>query len=94
MDTHLRDKLLACLLPYQPQRVGVFGSFARDEQTKGSDIDVLIRFKNRISLLKLVQIEQEISDKLGVKIDLVTENSLKNKKLIESIQKDIIIIYE
>ena len=55
---------------------------------------ILIKFKYRIGLLKLVQIEQEISDKLGIPIDLVTENSLKNQRLKKYIEKDLITIYE
>lgn len=94
MDKELQAKLLQYLLPYQPVRIGVFGSFARGENEKGSDLDILIKFKGRVSLLRLVQIEQELSDKLGIPIDLVTENSLKNPRLKEYIKKDLITIYE
>ncbi|MEY4135843.1 MAG: hypothetical protein RL386_2193 [Bacteroidota bacterium] len=94
MDKELQAKLIKFLLPYHPARIGVFGSFARGENKKGSDLDILIKFKDRISLLKLVQIEQELSDKLGIPIDLVTENSLKNPRLKKSIDKDLITIYE
>jgi predicted nucleotidyltransferase len=44
--------------------------------------------------LKLVQIEQELSNKLGIRIDLVTENGLKNPRLIKHIEKDLITIFE
>ena len=94
MDKELKAKLIKFLLPYHPARIGVFGSFARGENKNGSDLDILIKFKDRISLLKLVQIEQELSDKLGIPIDLVTENSLKNPRLKKSIDKDLITIYE
>lgn len=93
MDKDIQAKLLKLLLPYQPLRIGVFGSFARGEHKKESDLDVLIKFKERISLLKLVQIEQELTDKLGVPVDLVTENSLKNLRLKQSIENDLITIY-
>lgn len=94
MDRELQVRILHYLLPYHPARIGIFGSFARGENKKGSDLDILIKFKDRISLLKLVQIEQELSDKLGMPIDLVTENSLKNPNLRESIEQDLIMIYE
>lgn len=87
-------RILAGLLPYEPAWIGVFGSYARGENVKGSDLDILIRFKHGISLLRLVQIEQELSDVLGIKIDLVTENSLKNPRLKAAIAKDLIPIYE
>ena len=94
MDKELQAKLLFFLLPYHPARIGVFGSFARGENQKGSDLDILIQFKERVGLLKLVQIEQELTDKLGIPIDLVTENSLKNPRLKKYIEKDLITIYE
>jgi hypothetical protein len=72
----------------------VFGSFARGDNKQGSDLDILIKFKDRISLLKLVQIQQELSDKLSIHIDLITENSLKNPRLKQYIKKDLITIYE
>jgi predicted nucleotidyltransferase len=87
-------KILQYLLPFHPDRVGVFGSFARGEQKEGSDLDILIKFKDRIGLLKLVQIEQELSDILGIRIDLVTENSLKNPRLKAYIEQDLIVICE
>ncbi|MFN4299834.1 MAG: nucleotidyltransferase family protein [Thermaurantimonas sp.] len=94
MDKALQTRLLQLLLPYLPARISVFGSYARGENRQDSDLDILIQFKDRISLLKLVQIEQELSDELGIPIDLVTENSLKNPRLNNYIEKDLITITE
>ncbi|MFZ4561354.1 MAG: nucleotidyltransferase family protein [Saprospiraceae bacterium] len=94
MDKELQARLIQSLLPYHPAKIGVFGSFARGENKKGSDLDVLVQFREQISLLKLVQIEQELGDQLGIPIDLVTENSLKNPRLKEYIIRDLITIYE
>lgn len=94
MDAALQDKIIQYLLPYHPARVSIFGSFARGEHKKGSDLDILIKFNDRISLIKLVQIEQELSDKLGMPIDLVTENSLKNPRLRAYIERGLITIYQ
>jgi uncharacterized protein len=94
MDKELRASLLQYLLPYHPVRIGIFGSYARGENKTGSDLDILIKFKEKISLLKLVQIEQELTDKIGIPIDLVTENSLKNPRLRTYIEKDLITIFE
>ena len=90
MDKKLITRLLQLLLPYRPARISIFGSYARGENSENSDLDILIQFKDRMSLLKLVQIEQELSDKLGIPIDLVTENSLKNPRLKNYIEKDLI----
>jgi hypothetical protein len=58
--------------------LGVFGSVARGEYTKDSDVDVLVRFSPRakIGYFKLYEIEQEIARSLGKKIDLVTQDAL------------------
>jgi predicted nucleotidyltransferase len=94
LSQQLQNSLLKFLQPYQPARISIFGSYARGEQKPTSDLDILIRFKNGISLLKLVQIQQELSDQLGISVDLVTENSLKNLRLKNYIEKDLITIYE
>ena len=93
MNQSLRNRIVQLLMPYQPVRIGVFGSFARKENMPESDLDILISFKNKISLFKLVQIQQELSDDLGVSVDLITENSLKNQALKNSIIEDLIPIY-
>lgn len=93
MNPDLRTKLIELLFPYNPSRIGIFGSFARAENKNDSDLDILISFHDRISLFKLVQIEQELSDKLGIRIDLVTENSIKNPLLRQYIHQDLINIW-
>lgn len=80
------------LEPYQPQRIGIFGSYARQEQTNESDIDILVRFKDTISLFDLVRIHRELSNLLGIKVDIVTEGALKNEKLRKYIYQDLQLI--
>ena len=92
LSKQLQHQLIKLLTPYRPERIGVFGSFARGENKQGSDLDILIQFQEAIGLLELVQIEQELSDKLGVKVDLVTEGSLKNPRLKKYIHNDLITI--
>ncbi len=47
------------LRPYGPERIGIFGSFARKEETSDSDIDILVKFKETVSLLDLAKIHRE-----------------------------------
>jgi len=82
------------LKEYKPEFIGIFGSFSRGEETDKSDIDILIRFGEACSLLQLVKMESELSEKLGKKVDLVTEGSLKNERIRKSIHKDLQIIFE
>jgi hypothetical protein len=54
----------------------VFGSYARNEANEGSDLDILLSFYDRKSLLDLVALQLALEDKLGIKVDIVTEESL------------------
>jgi len=56
--------------------LGLFGSYSRGEQKEKSDIDFLANFSKKKSLLDHVRIERELSEGLGVKVDLVTEKSI------------------
>ena len=68
-------------------KVSVFGSYVRGEEKPESDIDVLVEFAERKSLLTLVNIELELSDYLSIKVDLLTEKSI-SPYLIEGIKKE------
>ncbi|MEW5772440.1 MAG: nucleotidyltransferase family protein [Thermodesulfobacteriota bacterium] len=70
------------LMPQLTERYGltglkVFGSTLRGEAGPGSDLDLLASFDRPISLLRFVELENLLSDTLGVKVDLVMEDSLK-----------------
>lgn len=71
--------------------LGVFGSCARGEETEESDLDLLIDFENTINLLEFVRLKQELSDKIGIKVDLVSRKSI-NKYLEPYIKIDFILI--
>jgi len=55
---------------------GLFGSQARGEASPDSDVDVLVRFDERRSLIDQARIEREIGEAMGRSVDLVTENAL------------------
>ena len=57
-------------------KAGLFGSFSRGEAKKNSDVDILIQYKGRKSLLDLAGLEIELEKKLGRKVDLLTYDSL------------------
>lgn len=81
------------LQEYNPVKIGIFGSYARNENHRSSDIDILVQFKSTLSLLQIVHLERMLSLKLGIKVDLVTEGAIKNKIVKENIIKDLQIIY-
>ena len=88
----LKTIILDHLKGYQPVSVGIFGSYARGESTENSDIDILVKFKVAPSLLSLIKLENELSDLLGIKVDLITTGAIKNKRVQKSIKKDLINI--
>ena len=57
-------------------KAGIFGSYARGEQTKKSDIDILIKFKGRKSMFDLVRVERELRSTLKKQVDLLTYKSI------------------
>ena len=56
----------------------LFGSYVRGEEEQISDLDVLVEFDDRpLSLFKFVELENHLSDLLGVKVDVVMKSALK-----------------
>lgn len=72
--------------------LGLFGSYSRGEQQEKSDIDFLANFSKRKSLLDHIRIEREMSNILGVKVDLVTEKSI-SPYLVDRIKKEVKPLY-
>ena len=71
---------------------GLFGSYARGEETPDSDIDLLVRFDKPIGLIKLVGIEYDLSDRLQKKVDLVTEGAL-SPYIKPHVLRDLKVLY-
>ncbi|MCX6269389.1 MAG: nucleotidyltransferase family protein [Bacteroidetes bacterium] len=82
------------LKAYNPAKIGIFGSYAREENRPDSDLDLLINLNTTISLFQLVRIERELSELLGVKVDLVSEGAIKNQKFRKNIEADLKIIFQ
>ena len=74
------------------RKIAIFGSYVRGGEKPGSDIDILVEFLERKSLLDLVRIERELSEALGIKVDLLTEKSI-SPYLIDEIKKEMKVIY-
>lgn len=62
---------------YKVNELGIFGSYVRGEQNDESDVDVLVEFSETPSLLKFINLENYLTDTLGVKVDLVHKGGLK-----------------
>jgi len=62
---------------FKVKSIGIFGSCVRGEQTKTSDIDMLVEFEAPVGFFKFIELENHLSEKLGAKVDLVTPDALK-----------------
>lgn len=85
----LRQQLPLLSKRYHVESLGVFGSFVRHEQRPDSDLDVLVTFGEPPSLLKFIEMENYLSDMLGVKIDLVMKDSLK-PRIGEQVLREVV----
>ena len=72
---------------YSVKSMGIFGSFARNEQSDTSDIDILVEFDKPIGL-KFVDLANELEMILNNKVDLVSKNGVR-PKLMKYILQDI-----
>jgi predicted nucleotidyltransferase len=70
----------------------IFGSFARGDNHALSDIDVVVEADSRLSLMSLFGIQEQLSSKLGQKIDIGFMNTLK-PEIRSNIERDLIEIY-
>ncbi len=75
---------------YGVRSLGVFGSYVRGEQRRGSDVDVLIEFDDdaKPGLFWFINLQDELSNALGVKVDLVEKKGLKpyiGKRILEEV---------
>ncbi len=73
----LRSQKPTLVTRYKVKEIGIFGSYVRGTQQPQSDVDILIDFDEYPSLLEFVGLEDELSERLGVKVDLVMKSSLK-----------------
>ena len=95
MNPVIVDKLKAFFPTYPIEKAWIFGSYARGEETKKSDLDILVRFNENatISLFDYVRIMDKMEKLLHKKIDLVSEGGVMPFAK-EVIDNDKILIYE
>ncbi|MDX9751949.1 MAG: nucleotidyltransferase domain-containing protein [Flavobacteriales bacterium] len=79
------------LAPYAPLSIALFGSRARGDQRPDSDLDLLVDLRTQPDFLDLVGLEQTLSERLGMPVDLVTDRSV-DPKLRPFIQRDLVRI--
>ena len=78
---------------YGVTNIGVFGSYVRGEQRPDSDVDILIELTDppRISLMGLVNMEDYLSDQLGLKVDVAIKKNLR-KRIGQRILQEVVLL--
>ena len=96
MSTQTMTQQIAEYFKTQPVlKAWLFGSFARGEEREDSDVDILVKFDRTlpIGLFAYVRMNRELEEKLGRKVDLVEEGTLRPAAQITA-NRDLKVIYE
>lgn len=72
----LTSKVLPILKEAGVTKSSLFGSYVRGDYRKDSDVDILVELPKGNSLLDLVRLEKKLQNALGMKVDLLTYNSV------------------
>ncbi|MCM8768826.1 MAG: nucleotidyltransferase family protein, partial [Candidatus Omnitrophica bacterium] len=73
------------------REIGLFGSYLRGQQRRGSDLDILVEFDTVPGLLRFIELEDYLSRLLGVRVDLVRRASIR-KELRERILSEVVML--
>jgi len=88
----IKLEIAPILKKHQVKRASVFGSYARGENNKNSDIDILVELERGKTMIDLINLEMDIEKKTKRKIDLITFKSI-NPLIKKNILKDEVKIY-
>ena len=86
------ETVISILRKHGAKRIEIFGSYARGEQKKTSDLDIIVKFEDKKTLIELIGIEQELEDALGMEVDLLTEASI-SPYMMNRIKKEAVSIF-
>lgn len=89
----IKKKIIHILKCQGVIKAAVFGSFARGDMTKNSDVDILVKFAKNKTLLDLVGLKLDLEDKLGRDVDVISYGGI-HPLLKDIILKEQKIIYE
>jgi len=76
---------------FKIKNIGIFGSYVRGEQREASDVDILVEFYETPDLLKFIELERYLEEILGVKVDLVRKQAIR-EELRERILKEVVSV--
>ena len=84
----LRSDLQRLQREYAVRSLGLFGSYIRGKQKKGSDLDILVEFEEIPGMFRFLDLERDLSQLLRVRVDLVQKDALKpaiGKRILQEV---------
>ncbi|GIW46897.1 MAG: nucleotidyltransferase [Deltaproteobacteria bacterium] len=91
IEKTIRDHKEFLKQKYGVKEIGIFGSYVKGRQKEDSDLDILVDFEKNIGLIKFIELENYLSDILGIKVDLVMRDALK-PRIGKQILKEVIYL--
>ena len=90
MRQALRERMPELRSRYGVKSLGIFGSYVHGQQSKRSDIDLLVEFNDQapVTLVSFMALERELGKLLGQRVDLVERDTLKpviGKRILEEV---------
>ena len=85
----LRAQFPTLAREYRVKTLGLFGAYVRQEQTPDSDLDVLMEFDEPPSLFGFIRLESQLSELVGINVDLVMKDALKpviGRRILEELE--------
>ena len=90
----IKKLILPIAREYHMKYVGIFGSYARGEETKRSDLDLLVSFSRPVTFFDIIDIENKIAKRIKIrKVDLVTKGAL-HPYIKKHVKKDLKVLYD
>ena len=87
-----RDEIVAIATKHGASNLRVFGSVARGDNRGDSDLDILVHLDDDRSLLDHIALMQELEDTLGCKVDVVEDDSIKNRIVRDRVMSEAVAI--
>jgi hypothetical protein len=91
--TDIKNAVITYCSKYPIKQIGLFGSYARGEADEDSDVDLMVEFEDKVSLMKVIGLKARLEMDLRKKVDLIEPDNV-DADIAAAIAKDIVIIYE
>ena len=76
---------------FKVETLDIFGSYAKEEQTEKSDLDILVTYSGTVSLFTIYDLKQYLKRKLRLKVDVVSKEFL-NKYIRDQVLKEAVAV--